>query len=159
MSVSAIISDKAQPKALDVANSHNIPFYHIDHKDKEQLIERINELNPALILLAGYLRLIPSELTENHSRPIVNVHPALLPAFGGQGMYGDHVHRAVVEAGAQQSGITIHYVNAEYDKGAVIAQFHCPVQPEDTVVELRMRVRSLEHRYLPLIIESLLDEI
>ncbi len=105
------------------------------------------------IVLAGFLRLVPLNIIEAWRDRIVNIHPALLPAYGGKGMYGDRVHEAVIAAGESESGITVHRVNERYDDGAVIAQFRCPVLPGDTPDTLAARIHGLEHRHFPETIE------
>lgn len=108
-----------------------------------------------LIVLAGFMQLIPPALVKVFPRRIVNIHPALLPKFGGKGMYGERVHSAVLAAGEAESGITIHYVNELYDEGEHIAQFRCPVLPGDTAASLAERIHALEHAHYPDVIESL----
>jgi phosphoribosylglycinamide formyltransferase-1 len=110
------------------------------------------------IVLAGFLWLIPEWLIRAFPSRIVNIHPSLLPKYGGKGMYGQHVHRAVLEAGDPQSGITIHYVNEAYDEGAVIFQASCPVMPDDTPQTLAARVLQLEHAHFPSVIEEILTK-
>lgn len=110
------------------------------------------------IVLAGFLQLIPADLIAAFPGKIVNVHPALLPKFGGKGMYGDRVHAAVLLAGEKESGITIHEVNEHYDEGRVLAQFRCPVYPIDTPDSLAQRVHSLEYAHYPEIVEQLIRE-
>jgi phosphoribosylglycinamide formyltransferase-1 len=106
------------------------------------------------LVLAGFLRLVPLNIIEALPGRIVNIHPALLPAYGGRGMYGARVHEAVVAAGESESGITIHRVNERYDEGAVIAQFRCPVTPDDTPESLATKIHALEHRHFPAVIET-----
>lgn len=109
-----------------------------------------------LIVLAGFLWLIPEALVHNFT--IINIHPALLPGYGGKGMYGMNVHRAVIENGEKESGITIHYVNEKYDDGAVIFQAKCEVRPGDTAEQLAERVHQLEYQHFPRVIEKLLAD-
>ena len=111
-----------------------------------------NEIH--FIVLAGYLRKIPVELLQNYSEKMINLHPALLPKFGGQGMYGNNVHKAVVEAKETETGITIHFVNEHFDKGRKIAQFYCPLNQTDTVEMVQAKVQRLEHAYFPIVIEK-----
>lgn len=130
--------------------------------DREQLYasEYINNLllerGVDFIVLAGFLWLVPDNLIGSYRRRIVNIHPALLPAYGGKGMYGDHVHRAVLENGERESGITIHYVNERYDEGDIIFQARCEVRSDDTVASLAARIHGLEHRYYPRVVERVL---
>ena len=111
------------------------------------------------IVLAGFLVRIPDILIEAYPQRIVNIHPALLPKFGGKGMYGDHVHRAVVEAGETESGITIHYINEHYDEGTIIAQFRCPVYPADTPDDVARRVHALEYEHYPQVVARLVGAL
>ena len=106
------------------------------------------------IILAGYLRLIPAELVHAFNDRIFNIHPSLLPKFGGKGMYGDHVHKAVLASEERESGITIHLVNEEFDKGMILAQFRCRLSDGDDLLVLRSKIRALEHTYYPVIIEK-----
>lgn len=119
----------------------------------KQLIEQ----RPDLIVLAGFLWLIPRNITDTFPNRIVNIHPALLPRYGGKGMYGLRVHEAVLAAGEKQSGITIHYVNAHYDEGDIIYQESCPVFKADTPESLAQRIQQLEHQCYPKVIEELLS--
>ena len=118
--------------------------------------ERLKELGADLVVLAGFLWHIPDTLTSYYKGNMVNIHPALLPEFGGRGMYGERVHKAVIEAGKKKSGITIHYVNERYDEGDIIFRAECDVVAGDTPDTLAARVHKLEYYYYPLIIEKLL---
>ena len=115
-----------------------------------------SEPKPCLISLPGFLWLIPGYLVEAFKNKMINIHPALLPKYGGKGMYGMHVHKAVRINGEKESGITLHYVNQFYDEGAIIFQASCPVHNTDTPTQIRNRVLKLEHYYFPRIMESLL---
>lgn len=108
-----------------------------------------------LVVLAGFLRMVPAAMVAAWPERIVNIHPALLPKYGGAGMYGDRVHAAVLAASERESGITIHYVNERYDEGEHIAQFRCPVLPGDTVATLAGRIHALEHAHYPLVVADL----
>lgn len=120
-------------------------FYH-----SGEVIRILESRKIDLIVLAGFLWLVPEELTKRFV--IINIHPALLPAYGGKGMYGERVHRAVLENKDKESGITIHYVNEKYDEGAVIFQARCPVLESDTPETLASRIHELEYRYFPEVI-------
>lgn len=106
------------------------------------------------IILAGYLRLIPAEFIKQYDECILNIHPSLLPKFGGKGMYGSRVHEAVLAAGEKESGISIHFVDSKFDEGRVIAQFSCEVDSSDTIETLSAKIRHLEHAYFPTVIEE-----
>lgn len=110
-----------------------------------------------LVVLAGFLRLVPSEMIRTWGGRIVNIHPALLPKYGGKGMYGDRVHEAVLRAGEKESGITIHLVNERYDEGRVLFQAKCPVLAGDTPATLAARIHALEHEHYPRVIEEMVD--
>ena len=119
------------------------------------LLRKIQSLHTDWIVLAGFLWLVPSEYVQAFPQRIINLHPALLPKFGGKGMYGHFVHEAVVVAGEKESGITIHYVNEHYDEGAIIFQSSFPVLPSDTPEDVAKKGQVLEHRDFPKVIESL----
>ena len=106
------------------------------------------------VILAGYLRLIPKEFILNFKEKIINIHPALLPNFGGKGMYGDNVHLAVLAAKAKNSGISIHFVDENFDEGRMLAQFYCQIEEEETLPSLKKKIQYLEHTYFPVVIEQ-----
>ena len=112
-----------------------------------------------LIVLAGFMLKIPKNLIRAFPDRIINIHPALLPAYGGKGMYGSHVHEAVVAAGEATTGISIHYVNEHYDEGRMILQVSCPVAPDDTAEDVAIKVHQLEHQYYPKVVEELVDSL
>jgi phosphoribosylglycinamide formyltransferase-1 len=112
-----------------------------------------------LVVLAGFMRLIPAELVKAFPQRLINIHPALLPKYGGKGMYGHHVHEAVVAAKEKESGITIHYVNERYDEGEHLFQAACPVLPNDTPDTLAARIHSLEHAHYPRVVENLVNSL
>lgn len=123
-----------------------------------QLLALLQQHSIDYIVLAGYLLKIPQALVEAYSGRIINIHPALLPKFGGKGMYGKHVHQAVIDAGEPESGITIHLVDAHYDSGAHIFQAACPVFPTDTPDILAQRIHALEKEHFPAIIEKYIEK-
>ena len=164
--IAGVISNNKNAYALERAKKHGIPSLCISPKQfasreefNEQFLEKVNELHPDLIVLAGFLVVIPPAMTETYRNRIINIHPALLPAYGGKGMYGHHVHEAVIAAGEKESGITIHYVNDHYDQGAIIFQAKCPVLPTDTPDDLATRVHELEYRHFPRVIEDTLKKL
>ena len=158
--VSLIVSNKADAGVLEIAKREEIPFLIINkHTIHETLLlEQLNDFNPSLIVLAGFLWKIPETLIHAYPGKIINIHPALLPGYGGKGMYGHHVHHAVISAREKESGITIHYVNEVYDEGNIIIQARCPVDEHDSPHELATRIHKLEHFYYPRAIEYLLDQ-
>ncbi len=123
-----------------------------------QIIEFLKAENINLIVLAGFLLKIPADFVKAFPNQIINIHPSLLPKYGGKGMFGAHVHKAVVENKENESGITIHYVNEEYDKGAFILQEKCSIDDNETVESLQQKVRKLELEYLPKAIEKIISE-
>jgi phosphoribosylglycinamide formyltransferase-1 len=122
----------------------------------DQIIEFLRTEKIDLIILAGFLLKIPEKLVKAFPEKIINIHPSLLPKFGGKGMYGSNVHKAVIEAKETESGITIHFVNEEYDKGRVLMQAKCTVDPTDTPETLSKKIHALEYEYFPQAIEKLL---
>ena len=124
-----------------------------------EVMRLLREREIDFIVLAGFLARVPDVILQAYPQRIVNIHPSLLPKFGGKGMYGDRVHQAVLEAGEQESGITIQYINEHYDEGDIIAQYRCPVLPGDTPDELAQRVHALEYEYYPQVVERLVAEV
>ena len=144
---------------LERARQLQVPacvFTREEFRNPDKLLRRLQDEGTDFIVLAGFLWLVPPCITAAYPNRIVNIHPALLPAYGGKGMYGHHVHEAVLAAGEQQSGITIHYVNDRYDSGDIIFQATCPVLPDDTPDTLAARVHELEYRHFPRVIEEVL---
>ena len=142
---------------LERARQLQVPacvFTREEFRNPDKLLRRLQDEGTDFIVLAGFLWLVPPCITAAYSNRIVNIHPALLPAYGGKGMYGHHVHEAVLAAGEQQSGITIHYVNDRYDSGDIIFQATCPVLPGDTPDTLATRVHDLEYEHFPRVIEE-----
>ncbi|MBC7844372.1 MAG: phosphoribosylglycinamide formyltransferase [Gemmatimonadaceae bacterium] len=127
-------------------------------KDGDALLSLLREHSIDVLLLAGYLALVPAAVTRAYRGKVVNVHPSLLPAFGGSGMYGRHVHAAVLASGARISGATVHFVDEVYDRGAIIAQWPVPVFEEDSPADLAARVLRVEHALLPRVVELLCAE-
>ncbi|MER2999087.1 phosphoribosylglycinamide formyltransferase [Pontibacter populi] len=157
--VAALFSNNPKAYALKRAETYHVPallFSRDAFYGTDEVLEQVKSFNPDLIVLAGFLWLVPQKFLKAFPDSIINIHPALLPKYGGKGMHGINVHTAVVQAGDAQSGITVHRVNEEYDKGEFILQEYCPVHPNDTPEELAARVLALEHKYLPEVVEKLL---
>ncbi len=158
--VSLIMSNRKDAFVLERARILKIPaicFSQPDLYDTNQVLNTLCSEHPAMIVLAGFLWLLPPPIIARFRQRIVNIHPALLPKYGGKGMYGAKVHEAVIEAGEKESGITIHYVNESYDEGNIIFQARCPVQANDTPEILADRIHELEYKWYPEIIEKLLQ--
>lgn len=159
--VALVVSDRADAGALERAARAGIAATVVAVRGREaddvarELLALFDTHRIGLVVLAGYLKLIPAAVVRRYAGRIVNVHPALLPAFGGPGMYGMRVHRAVIEAGATESGPTVHLVDEEYDRGAVLARWPVPVLPGDSPESLAARVLQAEHALLPVVVEAL----
>ena len=155
--VVVVASDRAEAGALERARAAGIATSLIaspraPHQPEALAVMREHDVD--FVALAGFLQLLPPELLAEFPSRIVNIHPALLPAFGGAGMYGARVHRAVLASGARVSGATVHYVDEEYDHGAVLAQWPVPVLADDTVQSLAARVLKVEHVLYPRVVEA-----
>ncbi|MBX3175279.1 MAG: phosphoribosylglycinamide formyltransferase [Gemmatimonadaceae bacterium] len=144
-----VVSDRAAAGALDRARGWKVPAVHLAKDRNDSLGALLAEHDITHVALAGYLRLIPTEVVRVFHGRMINVHPALLPAFGGPGMYGAKVHTAVLKSGARVSGPTVHFVSEQYDEGAIIAQWPVPVRSDDTPESLAARVLAVEHRIFP----------
>lgn len=157
--VSVIVSNKADAPVLDMAAANGIPTVIIDRKAFYETDALMAHLAGAdLLVLAGFLWLVPAWLVAAFPQRIVNIHPALLPDYGGKGMYGMHVHQAVYAAGEKESGITIHYVNEQYDEGQPLFQARCAIAPSDTPTDIAAKVLALEHQHFAPVIEQLLTK-
>jgi phosphoribosylglycinamide formyltransferase 1 len=155
--IELIVTNKADAYVLERAKKLGIPSVMLSKETlytKGSLLKLMMEYRIDFIVLAGYLLRIPEDLIEAYPQRIINIHPALLPKFGGKGMYGDFVHKGVIEAGEQESGITIHLVNEQYDEGQVIFQTTCPVLKSDTPQTLASRIHALEYEYFPKVIND-----
>ena len=148
-------SDKAQAGAFDRAQAAGIPTAHVTAPhDGDVLLALLREARADLLVLAGYLKLIPEVVVRAFHGRLVNIHPALLPAFGGPGMYGQRIHAAVLAHGAMVTGATVHFVDEQFDRGPIIAQWPVPVLPGDTPALLASRVLAVEHRLFPLCVAA-----
>lgn len=155
--IAFVLSNKETAKVLDSAKEMGIKTYFLDNNavaDAEHLIEVCKNEAVDWIMLAGYLRKIPEGLIQAFPERIINLHPALLPKFGGKGMYGMNVHKAVVEAKETVTGITIHFVNEEFDKGETIKQFSCEIIPTDTPEDVAAKIHELEQKHVPTVVEN-----
>ena len=159
--ITLVVTNKEQAGVIRRAENLKVPAMYLPAKDfKEGKINEVMRQHQIdFIVLAGFLLHVPNSLLEDYPNRMINIHPSLLPKFGGKGMYGGRVHEAVLAAGEQESGITIHYVNGNYDEGAVIRQAKCPVLPDDTPDTLASRVHGLEYEYFPVVIEELMEKL
>jgi len=160
--VTLVLSNKPQAKVMDRAATLGVDSFFFDRKqfyETGEVLVILKRKETDLVVLAGFLWLVPDEIISAYKGRIVNIHPALLPRFGGKGMYGDRVHRAVLDSGCTESGITIHYVNEQYDAGDIIFQAKCPVLPGDNVETLAARIHTLEYEHYPVVISSIIDRL
>ncbi len=159
--VALVLSNNPEAYVLQRADNFEIPTHVFDKHDFYQTDEVVNllkRLEIDIVVLAGFLWLVPDNLLKAFPNKIINIHPALLPKFGGKGMYGDKVHKAVLEAGEEEHGITIHFVNEHFDEGEVIYQAKFRVEPGDTLEIIKFNGQQLEHLHYPKVIENLLKK-
>lgn len=154
-----IITNNPKAGVFSIAQKNNVDVLLVDKSkfNDAQFIKTLQSYNPDLLVLAGFLWKIPASLVAQFPNKIINIHPALLPAYGGKGMYGHHVHEAVVSNKEKESGITIHYVNEHYDEGAILLQQSTAILPEDSATIVAAKVLKLEHEWYPKTIEHLLS--
>tara|TARA_B100000508_G_scaffold140085_2_gene140072 strand:+ start:91866 stop:92480 length:615 start_codon:yes stop_codon:yes gene_type:complete len=159
--VSVLVCNRENAGVLDKTAGSGIKQVVISNEEASNgqlLVDLMNENEIDYIILCGYLRMIPEELIHSFPEHIVNIHPALLPNYGGPGMYGIHVHRAVKNAGEEKTGITIHLVNEEYDKGKIIAQHDVALSATDSIEDIQKKVQVLEHTFFAPEIENLITK-
>jgi phosphoribosylglycinamide formyltransferase 1 len=157
ISVAVVFTNKAEAKVLQKAARHHVPAFFRDRDfwtSPADFLLEMNALQIDVIVLAGFLLKVDPEIIAAYPNKILNIHPALLPKYGGKGMYGDRVHQAVLANGDRESGITIHLVNEHYDEGRILFQASCPVHPEDSAETLAKRIHELEYRHFPKVIEQ-----
>ena len=159
--IECIICNNAKARVINVANEANIPYYLITKKDlyeSDRVLELLKSSRIDLIVLAGFLLMIPEKILEAFPKKIINIHPALLPNHGGAGMYGMRVHDAVIAAKEKETGITIHYLNDQFDAGEIIFQQPIPVEENDTAETIAQKVHELEYTWYPKVIEELISK-
>lgn len=162
VNVALVVSNKSDAYVLVRAANLHVPSLTLTREEfarGEELARLMKERGIDFIVLAGFLLRVPEALIEAYPGRIVNIHPALLPKYGGKGMYGDRVHRAVVEAGERESGITIHLIDEQYDRGTTVFQAKCPVLPGDTPDDVARKVHALEYAHYPEVIGQLLADL
>jgi phosphoribosylglycinamide formyltransferase 1 len=160
--VTLVLSNKREAYVFKRAALHNVRsifFEHADFYHSGKVLETLIENKIDFVVLAGFLLLIPEDILSSFDGRIINIHPALLPKYGGKGMYGERVHKTVLANSESESGITIHYVNRFYDKGNIIFQAKCRVMPGDTPESLASRVHELEYAHFPEVIENLIKKL
>src|SRR6218665_143574 len=154
----AVISNKPEAKVLERAANHQVPAFVFlkDDFSTDKVLNKIQEIKPDLIVLAGFLIKFPSNIISLYPNKIINIHPALLPKYGGKGMYGMNVHKAILENNETETGISIHYVDEHYDNGDMIFQHKVSIIDCKTPEEIAQKVHELEHKHFPKVIEQLL---
>jgi phosphoribosylglycinamide formyltransferase-1 len=160
--VALVLSNKRESYVLKRAAKHNVEsmfFDRTDFYDSDSVLNSLLKHKIDFVVLAGFMLLIPENILDNFEGKIINIHPALLPKYGGKGMYGELVHKAVLANNEPESGITIHYVNRFYDEGNIIFQAKCRVMPGDTPESLASRVHELEYAHFPEVIENLIEKL
>lgn len=158
--VSLVLTNRQNAFVLERAKGLEVPcacFGKADWESGEPVLAMLREHDIDFVVLAGFLARIPDTILHAYPNKMINIHPSLLPKFGGKGMFGDRVHEAVIAAGETESGITIHYTNEHYDEGAIICQVKCPVLPGDTPETLAQRIHALEYENYPKVIDGLLN--
>lgn len=160
--VALILSNNPDAYVLQRADNFEVPTHVFDRHafyKSDEVVDLLAKLQIDLVVLAGFLWLVPQNLLEKYPNKIINIHPALLPAYGGKGMYGDRVHQAVLDAGAEESGITIHFVNEKFDEGELIYQARFRIEPGDSLEVIKFKGQQLEHLHYPKVIENLLKKM
>ncbi|GAA4922782.1 phosphoribosylglycinamide formyltransferase [Mucilaginibacter defluvii] len=160
--VAIILTNNPQAYVLQRADNFEVPshvFTRHEFYETDDVIRLLKNLNIDIIVLAGFLWLVPQSLLKAFPNKIINLHPALLPKYGGKGMYGDNVHKAILAAGEEESGITIHFVNEHFDEGEVIHQSRFKIEPGDTLEIVKFKGQQLEHHHFPRVVENLLRKM
>jgi len=160
--VALVLSNRREALVLKRAARLKVPSVFFDRKDfyhSGTVLDYLHSYKIDFVVLAGFLWLVPENLLDSYQGRIINIHPALLPSYGGKGMFGEHVHRAVLAKGEKESGISIHFVNREYDKGDIIFQAKCKIDDSDTPDTLAQKVHSLEYKHFPRIIEQVINNL
>ena len=160
--INHILTNKKDAYVVERAKNLGIPCTYFNKSDfyqSDKILNLLKELNTDLIVLAGFLWLVPSNIISGFPNRIINIHPALLPKYGGKGMYGHHVHQAVIDNHESESGITIHYVNEKYDDGNIILQAKCNIDITDSADDVAKKVHQLEYINYPKVIEEILSKI
>ena len=160
--IAIVLSNNADAYVIQRADNFEIPVHVFDREEyfkSDEIVKMLKNLNIHLIVLAGFLWLVPPHLLQAFPNKIINIHPALLPKYGGKGMYGDHVHKAVLANKETEHGITIHFANEYFDEGEVIYQGRFKVEPQDTLEVIKFKGQQLEHQQYPKVIDNLLKKM
>jgi phosphoribosylglycinamide formyltransferase-1 len=160
--ISLVLTNNPDAYVIQRADNFEIPVHIFDRNEfykTDRVLDLLNDLDIDLIVLAGFLWLIPVNLIKRYPNRIINIHPAILPKFGGKGMYGDHVHHAVIAANEAEGGITIHYVNENYDEGEYIFQAKYKIDKNDNLEMIKFKGQQLEHLHYPKIVENILKKL
>lgn len=160
--IKLVLSNRADAFVLERVKKYNVDsfvFSANELKNSNIVLEKLITYNIGFIVLAGFLLMVPANIINAFPNRIINIHPALLPKFGGKGMHGIHVHRSVIDAKEKESGITIHYINEKYDEGAIIFQAKCNVYPYDTPETLANKIHQLEQQHFPAVIEKVITNL
>lgn len=157
--VAAVFCNKSNAKVLDKAKYHQVPtvVFSKEEFNSQLFLQKLEEFNPDLIVLAGFLWQLPEYFIKAYHNKIINIHPALLPKYGGKGMYGMNVHQSVLDNKEKETGITIHYVNEHYDEGKIIFQQSVSVEKCKSAEEIVEKIHELEYKHFPVIIEQILN--
>jgi phosphoribosylglycinamide formyltransferase-1 len=157
-----ILTNNPQAYVLQRADNFEIPthiFNRTEFYETDEVIKLLKNLQVDLIVLAGFLWLVPPSLLKAFPNKVINIHPALLPKYGGKGMYGEHIHKAVLAAGEEESGITIHFANEQFDEGEILHQSKFKIDAGDTLEVIKFKIQQLEHHHFPRVIENLLKKM
>ncbi len=157
--VAAVFSNVRTAKVLRRAHDLDVKALHFDREalyDTNEILNVLQDMKPDLIVLAGFLWIFPDKILKRYPNKVINIHPALLPKYGGKGMYGMNVHREILKQKEPETGISIHFVNSKYDEGELIFQKTVPVEPSDSAEDIAEKIHSLEHEHFPKVIEKLL---
>lgn len=161
VNVSCVIVNRKDIYVIERAKNLGLDCFYFNRKDfyqTDNVVNLLRERKIDYIILAGFLWLVPQNILADYDHRIINIHPALLPKYGGKGMYGHHVHQAIIEAKEKESGITIHYVNEKYDSGDIIFQAKCSITEEDNADTLAAKIHLLEKEYFPKVIEKVINQ-
>lgn len=160
--VGLLITDNPKAFVIERCRRHSVPCLVLSKRlidDTDFMLGVLRDFRTNFVVLAGYIKLVPDYIVTAFDQRIVNIHPSLLPKHGGKGMYGSRVHQSVLDSGDKESGITIHFIDNDYDRGSVIFQAKCPVLPDDTADTLAQRVHALEYEYYPKVIEDTIIKV